>query len=400
VGCRTRRLASLLAPALVAAALGCREDAESPMGPESTIAPATVSTAQALSFRQVSAGFAHSCGVTTDDRAFCWGDGGLGQLGNGTTGQHWRPVAVLGGLKFLQVRAGWGHSCGLTTDYRVYCWGGNYSGQLGDGTTTNRLTPVAVAGGRRFPQVCAVTLFGRAFCWGLNGYGQLGDGTKSTRLTPVNLHANGREFRQVIAGGFHTCGVTTGSQAYCWGRNDNGELGDGTLHIRLTPVAVVGGLSFRQVIAGVGRPLSHAHTCGVTTGNQAYCWGDNRNGRLGDGTTSRRVTPTPVSGGLQFSGVTLGSSHTCAVTTADRGYCWGWNFYGQLGDGTHTNRLVPVAVSGDLQFTRVSAGGGGVHTCAVTGGGEAYCWGANYAGQLGDGTTTERMSPVPVAGPE
>jgi alpha-tubulin suppressor-like RCC1 family protein len=199
-----RALMSVLAGALMLAALGCREDTEAPTAPESGQALATSSTAP-LAFRQVSAGGEHTCGVTTDDRAYCWGRNFSGELGDGTTTDHSTPVAVTGGLRFRQVSAGGAHTCGLTTDDRAYCWGAG--GLLGDGTTTPRLNPVAVAGGRRFRQVsagsshsCAVTPFDRAFCWGFNPSGQLGDGTTSRRLTPVRVQGAGLLFRQVSAG--------------------------------------------------------------------------------------------------------------------------------------------------------------------------------------------------------
>jgi alpha-tubulin suppressor-like RCC1 family protein len=140
----TRRLAPVLALALVAA-LGCREDAESPTGPEAGPALATGS-AQALTFRQVSAGDFHSCGVTTDNRALCWGQNHAGRLGDGTSDNDSTPVAVAGGLRFLQVSAGVSYTCGVTTDNRAYSWGADNAGQLGDGTTTSSSTPVAVAG--------------------------------------------------------------------------------------------------------------------------------------------------------------------------------------------------------------------------------------------------------------
>jgi alpha-tubulin suppressor-like RCC1 family protein len=391
----------VLVPALVVAALGCREDAQSPTAPES--GPALdIKSAAALSVRQVSAGGNHTCGVTRDDRAYCWGNNREGQLGDGTTTQRLTPVLVAGGHQFRQVSAGFGHTCGVTTDYRAYCWGDNFDGELGDGTTTDRHTPVLVAGGRRFRQVsagsfhtCGANLFDHAFCWGGNFRGQLGDGTTTDRLTPVHVHARGLRFRLVSAGNAHTCGVATDASAYCWGNNFKGQLGDGTTTRRLTPVAVRRGLSFRQVRAG-----GFAHTCGVTTNDQAYCWGLNNEGQLGIGTSGfaqRRLRPVAVLGGLQFRAVSAGNgNYTCGVTTGSLAYCWGHNGFGELGDGTTTRRLTPVAVVGGLQFPRVSAGS--FHTCGVATNALAYCWGDNFDGQLGDGTTTDRPRPVPVAG--
>jgi alpha-tubulin suppressor-like RCC1 family protein len=354
----------------------------------------------------VSAGGFHTCGVTTSDLAYCWGRNSEGQLGDGTTtGRRLTPVAVAGGLRFRQVSAdGFGYTCGVTTDNQAFCWGNNFYGQLGDGTTTTRLTPVAVAGGLRFRQVsagaahtCGVTTDDRAYCWGFNQVGQLGDGTTINRLTPVAV-AGGLRFRQLSPdGSAHTCGVTTDDRAYCWGRNAAvGALGDGTTTDRLTPVAVAGGLSFRQVSAG------GFHTCGVTTTNLAYCWGYNADGQLGDSTTTRHLRPVRVAGGHRFLQVNAAGSYTCAVNPFNvnpfnRAFCWGNNFYGQLGDGTTTTRLTPVRVVGGLPFRQVSAGG--VHTCGVTTSDLAYCWGYNnFFGALGDGTLINRRRPTPVAG--
>ena len=145
-----------------------------------------------------------------------------------------------------------------------------------------------------------------------------------------------------------------------------------------------------------------AWTCGVSTTGTAYCWGGSAYGALGDGTTSNRLVPTPVAGGLTFASVSAGDGHTCGVTLSGAAYCWGYNAYGQLGDGTTTGRVVPTLVAGGHAFAAVSAGpivpffG---HTCGVTTSGAVYCWGDNFAGELGDGTTTQRLVPTLVAFP-
>jgi alpha-tubulin suppressor-like RCC1 family protein len=189
--------------------------------------------------------------------------------------------------------------------------------------------------------------------------------------------------------------VTTGNKAYCWGYGALGQIGDGKTFQRRWPRAVAGQLSFRQVFAG------GAHSCGVTHDDRAYCWGNNFDGRIGDGTNTDRLKPVAVAGGLRFSGLNAGTVHTCAVSTADRAYCWGNNTAGQLGDGTTTHRSVPVPVSGGLRIDGVSPGSGSenTHTCGVTTANRAYCWGSNLLGQLGDGTRTDRPTPVAVASP-
>ena len=402
----------LLALSLAAAALGCREDATSPAGPGDS-APPTLVTAAATAaatpaFRRAGAGEDHTCGVGTDSRAYCWGRNEFGQLGDGTiTLGRLTPGLVAGTLRFLQVSPGVFHTCGVTTDNRAFCWGHNGPGRLGDGTTTQRLTPVAVVGGLRFLEVtagsghsCGVTTDYRAYCWGDNDLGALGDGTITERHRPVPV-AGGLAFRHLSAGGtlgsLHTCGVTTANVAYCWGRNDLGQLGDGTTTNRLKPVRVAGSLRFLLVRA------AEVHTCGVTLDYRVFCWGENRSGQLGDGTTTQRLRPARVVGGLQFIQVSAGGGNrggdvgfafTCGLTPDHRPYCWGANDLGQLGDGTGTSHPTPAAVAGGLTFRQLSAGTG--HACGVTPADRAFCWGRNQFGQLGDGTTNNRPTPVPV----
>jgi alpha-tubulin suppressor-like RCC1 family protein len=201
-----------------------------------------------LSWGLLTGGFIHTCGMTTDNHAYCWGDNGSGRLGDGTTVKKLKPAAISGGLLVRQIEAGFNHTCAVAVaEYRAYCWGSNYAGGLGDGTTTTRLTPTAVAGDRRFDNVsagdlftCGVTRGHRGLCWGRNGAGQLGNGTTFRRATPTPLAVD-LQLGPVSAGFGFTCGVTTDDRAYCWGQNSYGQLGDGTWgNTRLTPVAVVG----------------------------------------------------------------------------------------------------------------------------------------------------------------
>ena len=389
---RALRFSVVLVP-FAAANWGCGEAVESPAEPAAESALDIVTSA-ALAFRQVSAGDAHTCGVTTDDRAYCWGINDFGQLGDGTTTERLRPVPVADGHRFRQVMAAVLSTCGVTTTNRLYCWG-DLAGR----------TPVLRFPGLRFRHVsvnryqggnhCGVTTEDRAYCWGSNFYGQLGDGTTTSRETPVPV-AGTLLFREVNVGYFSACGVTTTDVAYCWGLNTDGQLGDGTTTNRKTPRRVAGGLRFRRISMGDYK------ACGVTTSNRAYCWGNGLTGVLGDGLDESHLTPSPVAGGLSFRLVNAGAAHACGVTTANQAYCWGWNFYGQVGDSTRTGdgsswHSSPVAVAGGLSFHSVVVGG--VHTCGRTTSGVAYCWGQNRYGQLGVGGRALRLTPTAVLGP-
>jgi len=358
-------------------------------------------TAAPLAFAQLSAASDHTCGITTDNRLYCWGSNFVGQVGDGTTTDRLRPTPIATGLRFRQVSTGSYATCVLTTEYRAYCWGTNGYGVLGDGTETERHTPVAVVGSRQFRQLetygyhtCAIGYSdGRAYCWGWNGGGQVGDGTVTTRLRPTAV-AGTRVFRQVSTGWNHTCGLTSGNLAYCWGDNHFGQIGDRTEAVhRVRPTAVADGHHFIQLDAGWN------HTCAVAASGRAFCWGNGRDGQLGNGRTYLSFWPRRVSGDLTFAAVTAGIFHSCGVTPANRAYCWGSNgVMGQLGDGTTlTQRLTPVAVAGEHPFNQISAGE--FHTCARTETAAGYCWGYNFFGAIGDGTTDDRFTPAPVSGP-
>jgi len=288
------------------------------------------------------------------------------------------------------------HYCALVDDATVRCWGQNGFGQLGDGSTTNRSASVAVTGltgavqgaGGMSNHACAVIPGGELRCWGLNNQGQLGDGSLVNRTAPVPV-AGLAGVVEAGTGGAFTCARRTGGQVSCWGRNNAGQLGNSTTTNSLTPVTVSG-------LTAVSLHVGYEHACAVLAGGTAVCWGANTFGRLGDGTTNDRMVPTPVSGLTGVTAMSAGTWHTCALVAGGTLKCWGRNESGQLGDGTVTDRPSPVDV---VALTGVTTlGCGQAHTCALVADGSAYCWGSNTAGQLGNGSTTLSSMPVAVGG--
>jgi alpha-tubulin suppressor-like RCC1 family protein len=348
----------------------------------------------------VGAGGSHTCARIAGGLA-CWGLNSNGQLGDGSVTQ--RPLAVdVSGLAALALVAGGGtHSCAMTVGGGVRCWGGNALGQLGNGSTLSAIaavTPSGLASGAVSVaagdgQSCAA-VNGGGKCWGDNTYGQLGDGDQFQQLTPVDV--SGLASPTAVAasvGGDHSCAIDASGGAFCWGRNGNGQLGDNSISLRLTPVSVSGLSSGVAAIAP-----GQYHTCALTSAGGAKCWGLNANGQVGDGSVTQRLTPVDVSGlTTGIISVTAGLTHGCAVTSGGAVKCWGVNLNGQLGDGTNTQRLAPVQVSG-LTSGIVAVVAGVSHTCALTSTGGVKCWGLNTNGQLGDGTTTQRLAPVNVVG--
>ena len=380
---------------------------------------AVITVAAPITLGSVSAGLAHSCGVTPTGAAYCWGANASGTLGDGSTTSSLVPVAVTGGLTFSAVTAGEFHTCGLSSNGAAYCWGSNDHGQLGNGSSAAfSSAPVAVAGGLTFSAVsagvdhtCGVSVSGLAYCWGWGSYAQVGDGSRTDSPVPMAV-TGGLTFSAVSAGFTHTCAVTTDGHAYCWGLNNAGQLGNGSFgqdSISAAPVAVTGGLTFSAVSAG-----DHFNTCGLATTGTPYCWGEGQHtvvDEQGPHVLAFSPVPVPVINGLDprqfpptliiagpFSTVSAGFSHTCWLSPAGGAYCAGSNYYGQRGDGgdaTPSGR--PLAVAGGLTFSAVSAGT--YHTCGVTVAGIAYCWGLNAGGELGDGSTTNSNVPVKVVGP-
>jgi alpha-tubulin suppressor-like RCC1 family protein len=380
--------------------------------------------------RQVTAGIFHTCALDEAGRAYCWGRNVSGSLGQGVNDvfvARWPlPVQVLD-EPVAGIAAGGAHfNCVVTAAGAAKCWGNGCSGQLGNGRSCLEESPpldfpepedvmglqrgvAAVVTG--FRSACAVTTDGEARCWGRLGV----QSDRPPDGVPYTVPGLERGVIALAGGVYHFCALMADATVRCWGDNDYGQLGDGTTDQREEPMPVPGLRGVLAIGAGTG------HTCALMDTRGVKCWGDNDYGQLGDGTTELRLSPVDVVG--LTSGVrslTAGGAHTCVVLDTGRAMCWGRNQAGQLGVGTADWRdephSVPALVGSLLdEIVGISASVAG-HSrlqykydepepgdddnpttgfvCAILSGGSLRCWGANAEGQLGDGSRTDRPSPV------
>ena len=299
------------------------------------------------------------------------------------------------------VGAGGEYTCVRLPDGTAQCVGRNQFGQHGNGTLNDSsvLDPVSsittatrVLAGDEY--ACALLGDGTARCWGLGESGQRGDESFTTfasEFTPVAV--GGLTGAVSLATGYgHGCALLADATMRCWGENREGQLGNGTPANPGTPHAV----AVSGITGATAFTTGAYHTCAVLGNGTLRCWGRNGNAQLGNGTYTSSSTPVPVSGITTAVGVSGGGAHTCAVLSDGSVRCWGENDHGQLGNGTTAGSTTPVQVAGIAGAVNVSAGWR--HTCALLGDGSVRCWGENQNGQLGDGTTTDRTTPVPVSG--
>jgi alpha-tubulin suppressor-like RCC1 family protein len=323
-------------------------------------------------WKHVAAGLSHTCAIASDDKAYCWGNGADGRLGNGQVANETLPNLVDSALPtpVKSISAGHSHTCAIGSDDKAYCWGNGSNGRLGDGNidNTNSAIPVAVNSSMPTPvksitaggsHTCAIASDGgvdKAYCWGNGDSGRLGRNSTTSRNTPglVNT-ALPTPVKQISAGGDHTCAIGNDSKAYCWGADTNGQVGDSLSYTAFPfgsklPVEVTTGIlpaTVKSISAG------HNHSCAIGSDNKAYCWGSGAYGQLGNNSNANTATPTAVIVGTlptPVQAISAGGQHSCAIGGDSKGYCWGYGENGQLGDGkfytgSPSGSLLPVQVN-------------------------------------------------------
>jgi alpha-tubulin suppressor-like RCC1 family protein len=378
--------------------------------------------AAALGFSQVAQGENTGYGLDGDGHVYSWGDNGGDEFGDGGAAASSIPVRVLqgaipNGVAITQIAAGWQSGYGLGSDGKVYAWGTNSSGQLGDGTTTTRTQPVAidvsgVAAGVRFTHLAAsamdayaIASDGTIYAWGYGADGELGNGSTANSDSPVVVSAAGMPagvvFSQVAAGGLMAFGIGTDGHVYSWGWNGTGSLGDGStansdVPVPLSTGAIGAGVTIAQVAAGQEGGYA------LGSDGHVYDWGSNLFGDLGDGSTTDSSVPVQVVAGQIPAGVSItaigaGSASGYGIGSDDHVYAWGIGGNGQLGNGASSDSSTPVvaaagAVPAGVHLETIS---GGYHSVIALGTDDrVYGWGDNNSGDTGDGTTTQRDTPV------
>ncbi|MCK6544988.1 hypothetical protein L6R52_03915 [Myxococcota bacterium] len=344
---------------------------------------------------QIDVGDNFSCGVRNDGVVRCWGSNNQGQLGDGSASTRRTPVSVSGLTNARSVALGAQHACVTLADGGVRCWGWARNGQLGSNTTTSQWLPqvvglsnaVSVTAGRE--NTCARLADNTLWCWGDARNAQLSAGPYPYGATPTRLVGLG-EVVYASMGGDYGCAVQSNGLVFCWGYGNGLALGTGATITGL-PTQVPGVTNAIAVEAS----LSGLHTCALTRTGEVYCWGNNANGQVGDGTTTNRPAPVLIGAAPGATSISVGTSQTCVITSGGVVQCWGLNTNGQLGDGTTTQRTAPTTVT--LPAT-TAIGTGLSHTCAKLVDGTVRCWGLNANSQLGDNTTTQRLSPVTAIG--
>jgi alpha-tubulin suppressor-like RCC1 family protein len=328
-----------------------------------------------------------------------WGSNGSGKLGDNTTTNRSSPVQTIAyGANWKQVSVSNNYSAAIKTDGTLWCWGFNYYGQIGDNTVTSRSSPVqTVVFGTNWKQVAcgpnhtaAIKTDGTLWTWGENyGFGKLGDNTATKRSSPVQTVAGGSNWKQVSATYGNTAAIKTDGTLWLWGQGVNGQLGDNFTSARSSPVQTVTfGTNWNQVSCG---PSS---TAAIKKDGTLWCWGNNNNGQLGDNTVVSKSSPVQtVVFGTNWKQVSCGPSSIAAIKTDGTLWSWGRGIYGELGDNTAVNKSSPVqTIAIGTNWKQISCGS--LSIAAIKTDGTLWSWGSNYYGGIGDNTVTNRSSPV------
>jgi alpha-tubulin suppressor-like RCC1 family protein len=359
----------------------------------------------------LSSGGAHTCAILDDGTVACWGDNMYGELGNGGRVSKTTPTTVNnfgGGKKATAISSGGAHTCAILDSGEVSCWGWGSSGQLGNGGTSDKTTPTltsslgqgrsAIAISTGVFHTCAILDDGSVVCWGKGNQGELGDGSQSpadkyvpTPISNANI-PSGRSAVAISSGGTHTCALLDDGKVLCWGRYYGSTPNSAFTNVFESGQDVVALASGRM------------HICFLLGNGNVSCTGEGSLGQLGNGNYFDNYfsQPTPTLGfgqGRHAIALSAGQDHTCALLDNGSAACWGNNDMGQIGNGTTSTYAAVPSLASTLGTDQraVALSSGGYHSCAVLDNDEVMCWGKGDLGQLGNGATFDRTTPTKIS---
>ncbi|WP_300564983.1 T9SS type A sorting domain-containing protein [Flavobacterium sp.] len=360
-------------------------------------------------WQTVSAGTGHTLGVKADGTLWAWGHNDLGQLGIGNTNNKSIPTQVGSATNWVFVSSGYGTSFGIKADGTLWGWGDNQFSKIGDGTSTNRTSPVQIGTATNWLSVdsknhtVAVKTDGTLWAWGFNSTGQLGNGTSSNSVygtTPSQVGTD-TNWLAANAGSDATIALKTNGTLWACGDNTYGQLGNGLsgnntlVNPRVFVLTQIGTANDWQKIS-----LGNTHNLAIKTNGTLWVWGSNDKGQLGDGTTTLKNVPTQIGTGIDWDKVSATTSHSIAVKKDGTLWAWGNNNSGQLGNGTSSSTVVgttPAQIGTGTTWSGVFSKG--QLSAALKTDGSFSGWGFNLYGQLGDASTTNRLTPVAISCP-
>jgi len=350
-----------------------------------------------------------SCALDNINQIWCWGRNLDSQFGNNSVLSSKIPLLVNQDTDWVLLASGDYHACGIKSGGSLWCWGDNGSGQLGDGTYTDKSSAVQVGVDTDWLSVnagtehtCAQKTNKSLYCWGWNEYGQIGNGDNDFHNTPQLIDPGALTWLSFDATHDNGCAIKSDNTLWCWGRNDDGQLGVGTIHESNTDTNVPvqeTTLSANWLKVGVGEH----YACGIQAADvnalvgSLWCWGRNGDYQLGNGdATQVSITePQQIGSDVDWKSVALGGYHSCAIKSSNDLYCWGENFQGQVGVGSRVDQDVPTLIQNGANWLSVDAGRD--HSCGLKTDNTLWCWGENNFGQVGNDNSW-KLNPTPVVG--
>jgi len=355
-------------------------------------------------WKSIAKGQYHTVAIKIDGTLWAWGDNTYGELGDGTNISTNVPKQIGTVTNWMSIATGISHTVAIKTDGTLWAWGYNYYGQLGNSTNTNVNIPTQIGVSTNWQSVTAGGAFTIAlqfangdynqrtlWAWGKNNLGQLGDGSNNTVSTPKKI-GSAFNWYCISAGTDHSVALKNDGTLWTWGSNSYGQLGDGTIINRNIPTQIISTTvpaTTWQTISGGG-----AHSASIKSDGTLWTWGYNGVGQLGIGSNVDKHIPTEVGIANNWKTISGGAAHTLATKTNGTLWVWGSNSTGQLGDGTNVNKNNPIQIDATTNWQAII--GGFENSSAIKSDGTLWAFGSNYSGELGDGTNIKKITPTKI----